>query len=90
MNKLLLYANYITVLLLVFITIFAFVDTIQMYNTYGYSYEVTTTIEGENSTRTVTVWEKLVGGIIFLCGLVLLTLNTLHLMSKREFPVFIP
>lgn len=74
-NKPLLYISYLTIFLLVLVTIFAFLDTVKMYNDYGTSYEVTTIIEGVNSTRTVTIWEKAVGCIIFLFLTVLLTLN---------------
>jgi len=75
MNKPLLYTNYITILLLIFVTIFAFLDTVKMYNEHGTSYEMTIINEGVNTTRTVTVWEKAVGCIIFLFLTVLLTLN---------------
>ena len=56
-----------------------------MYNDYGISYEITTIIGEETSTTTVTIWEKLAGTIIFLGISILLLLDTISLMEKREF-----
>ena len=85
MNKILLYANYIVIGFFILLTIFSFIDTVSTYINYGVSYEITTIIGEEISTETVTVWEKLVGTIIFLAISGLLILDVIHLMGKREF-----
>jgi len=85
MNKILLYANYIVIGFFVLLTIYSFIDTMSMYNDYGISYEITTIVGEKISTTTVTIWEKLAGTIIFLIISVLLLLDTIYLMEKREF-----
>ena len=85
MNKILLYANYIVIGFFILLTIFSFIDTVSTYINYGVSYEITTIIGEETSTETVTIWEKLVGTIIFLAISGLLILDVIHLMGKREF-----
>ena len=85
MNKILLYANYIVIGFFILLTIFSFIDTVSTYINYGVSYEITTIIGEEISTETVTIWEKLVGTIIFLTISGLLILDVIHLMGKREF-----
>ena len=85
MNKILLYANYIVIGFFVLLTVYSFIDTISMYNDYGISYEITTIIGEETSTKIITIWEKLAGAIIFLGISILLLLDTIFLMEKKEF-----
>ena len=85
MNKILLWINYIVIGFFVLLTIFSFIDTVSTYNDYGVSYEITTTIGEETSIKTVTIWEKLGGTIIFLIISVVLLLDIISLMEKREF-----
>ena len=83
MRKILLYVNYITIAFLILVTSFAFVDTLMMYEKYGFSYEVVTIIDGKSATKTITVWEKVAGAVVFLGLCFLLLLDTFNLMEKR-------
>lgn len=83
MNKTLLYINYIGLGFLILITAFTFFDTAVMYKKYGFSYDVTTTINGKSGTKTVTIWEKLISAIIFLCFCVVLLLDIVNLNIER-------
>ena len=85
MNKILLYTNCIVIGFFVLLTIYSFIDTMSTYNDYGISYEITTIVGEETSTKTITIWEKLAGTIIFLVISVLLFLDTISIMEKREF-----
>ena len=85
MNKILLYLNYAVIGFFILLTIYSFIDTISMYNDYGISYEITTIVGEETSIKTITIWEKLAGTIIFLVISVVLLLDIISLMEKREF-----
>jgi branched-subunit amino acid transport protein AzlD len=85
MNKILLYANYVTITFFVLLTVYSFIDCFLTYKDYGISYKITTIVGGEETTRTVTIWEKVTGTIIFLIVSSLLFLDILYLKQKQEF-----
>ena len=81
--KNLLYLNYCTLIFLFLVAIVGINSAFSMYRQYGFSYEVTTIIQGNESTRTVTLTENLGGGLILLLLFLMFLFNTARL---REAP----
>jgi len=71
--KKLLYINYICLFLLFMVTVTGFHHARLAYSKYGFAYSVTTIIDGEVTTKRVTLYENLLAsGLTFVLFLVLL------------------
>jgi len=82
--KKLLYANYVCLIFLLLLTLTGFHQVRLFYSKYGFSYTVTTIIEGEETTKTVTLYENLfASGLMFIFFLVLM-LDTIHLKGSMK------
>jgi len=77
--KKLLYLNYGLIAFLLLLAMIGLYQTVSTYRKYGESYTVTTTIDGEQSSRTTTVWENLFSVFFFLVIVVVVLVDTTYI-----------
>jgi len=82
--KKLLYVNYVCLTFLLIITLTGLQQTRSFYDKYGFSYTVTTIIDGEETTKTTTLYENLFASGFMLMLFLILMLDTMRLRATAK------